>query len=145
PPLIFRGWKSFDLATKSWRGANAEEGRSHAQDQEQVMKLNEAQISRTLSQFPAQVLAEDHPAVAQFCELFGHHTLLSRRQGTERVGAAAGSWNGSAGRRDNKPSGLERCGVHQADHASARTEPPRVCRRPVGLSYAAMADRSSMA
>ncbi|MGY8685086.1 hypothetical protein Q2941_46195 [Bradyrhizobium sp. UFLA05-153] len=40
------------------------------------MKLNEAQISRTLSQFPAQVLAEDHPAVAQFCELFGHHTFF---------------------------------------------------------------------
>ncbi len=40
------------------------------------MKLNEAQISTTLSQFPAQVLAEDHPAVAQFCELFGHHTFF---------------------------------------------------------------------
>src|SRR5215510_11454967 len=26
-----------------------------------------------------------------------------------------------------------------------QNEPPRVCRRPVGLSYAAMADRSSMA
>jgi len=41
------------------------------------MKLNQAQISRTLSQFGAQVLAEDHPAVAQFCELFGHHTSFS--------------------------------------------------------------------
>ena len=28
------------------------------------MKLNKVQIGRTLSQFPAQVLAEDHPAVA---------------------------------------------------------------------------------
>jgi hypothetical protein len=40
------------------------------------MKLNQAQISRTLSQFRAQVLAEDHPAVAQFCELFGQHTFF---------------------------------------------------------------------
>ena len=40
------------------------------------MKLNEVQISKTLSQFRAQVLAEDHPAVAQFCELFGHHTFF---------------------------------------------------------------------
>ena len=40
------------------------------------MKLNEAQISKTLSQFRTQVLAEDHPAVAQFCELFGHHTFF---------------------------------------------------------------------
>jgi hypothetical protein len=40
------------------------------------MKLSQAQISRTLSQFRAQVLAEDHPAVARFCELFGHHTFF---------------------------------------------------------------------
>jgi hypothetical protein len=40
------------------------------------MKLNQAQISRTLSQFRAQALAEDDPAVAQFCELFGHHTFF---------------------------------------------------------------------
>jgi hypothetical protein len=40
------------------------------------MKLNQAQISRTLSQFRAQALAEDDPAVAQLCELFGHHTFF---------------------------------------------------------------------
>jgi len=40
------------------------------------MKLNKVQIGRTLSQFRALVLAEDHPAVAQFCELFGHHTFF---------------------------------------------------------------------
>ena len=45
------------------------------------MKLNEVQISRTLSQFRAQVLAEDHSAVAQFCELFGHHTFFLDARG----------------------------------------------------------------
>jgi hypothetical protein len=45
------------------------------------MKLNEAQISRTLSQFRAQVLADDHPAVAQFSELFGHHTFFLDARG----------------------------------------------------------------
>ena len=40
------------------------------------MKLNDDQISRTLSQFRAQVLAEDHPAATQFCDLFGHHTFF---------------------------------------------------------------------
>jgi len=45
------------------------------------MKLNEAQISRTLSQFRAQVLAEDHPAAVQFCELFGHHTFFLDAEG----------------------------------------------------------------
>ena len=45
------------------------------------MKLNEAQISKTLSQFRAQVLSEDHPAVAQFCQLFGHHTFFLDARG----------------------------------------------------------------
>ena len=45
------------------------------------MKLNEAQISKTLSQFRAQVLSEDHPAAAQFCELFGHHTFFLDARG----------------------------------------------------------------
>jgi hypothetical protein len=58
------------------------------------MKLNEAQISKTLSQFRAQVLAEDHPSVAHFCELFGHHTFFLR-QGAPRVGDARSSRDGS--------------------------------------------------
>ena len=40
------------------------------------MKLNEAQISRTLAQFSARVLADDHPASAQFREMFGQHTFF---------------------------------------------------------------------
>ena len=45
------------------------------------MKLNETQISKTLAQFQAQVLADDHPAVAHFCELFGHHTFFLDARG----------------------------------------------------------------
>lgn len=45
------------------------------------MKLNEAQIRKTLTQFPAQALADNHPAVAQFCELFGHHTFFLDARG----------------------------------------------------------------
>jgi len=45
------------------------------------MKLNEAQITKTLSQFQAQVLAEDHPAVAQFRQLFGQHTFFLDARG----------------------------------------------------------------
>ena len=33
----------------------------------------------------------------------------------------------------------------QAQFVEKQTEPPRVCRRPIGLSYAAMAGCSSMA
>ncbi|TAI67153.1 hypothetical protein [Bradyrhizobium sp. Leo170] len=45
------------------------------------MKLNEAQITKTLSQFQAQVLAEDHPVAAQFHELFGQHTFFLDARG----------------------------------------------------------------
>ena len=40
------------------------------------MKLSETQICRALSQFRAHVLTDDHPAVAQFSELYGHHTFF---------------------------------------------------------------------
>jgi hypothetical protein len=63
------------------RVGEAEEAVRMLKDQEQFMKLNEVQISKTLSQFRAQVLAEDHPAVAQFCELFGHHTFFLDARG----------------------------------------------------------------
>lgn len=45
------------------------------------MKLNEAQISKTLAQVRAQVLAEDHPAAVQFLEMFGQHTFFLDAQG----------------------------------------------------------------
>jgi hypothetical protein len=71
-------FESFRRAGES-PSANADERR--LENQEQVMKLNEAQISKTLDQFQARVLAEDHPAVAQFRELFGHHTFFLDAKG----------------------------------------------------------------
>jgi hypothetical protein len=40
------------------------------------MKLNSTQVKQTLSQFPAEVLPDDHPAVAQLNNLFGDHTFF---------------------------------------------------------------------
>jgi hypothetical protein len=40
------------------------------------MKLNTAQVKQTLSQFDAQVLPDDHPAVTQLSDLFGDHTFF---------------------------------------------------------------------
>lgn len=45
------------------------------------MKLNKTQITKTLSQFQAQVLAEDHPVVAKFYELYGQHTFFLDARG----------------------------------------------------------------
>ncbi len=40
------------------------------------MKLNAAQVKRTLSQFNAEVLPDSHPAVPQLNTLFGDHTFF---------------------------------------------------------------------
>jgi hypothetical protein len=44
--------------------------------QEMVMKLNSMQIEQTLRQLEARVLSDDHPAVAEFSNLFGDHTFF---------------------------------------------------------------------
>ena len=40
------------------------------------MKLNSTQLDRTLSQFHAEVLPDNHPAVRQLNDLFGDHTFF---------------------------------------------------------------------
>jgi len=40
------------------------------------VKLNSMQIEQTLTQFKAQVLAEDNPAIAELNDLFGDHTFF---------------------------------------------------------------------
>lgn len=40
------------------------------------MKLNATQVKRTLSQFDAEVLPDNHPAVPQLNSLFGNHTFF---------------------------------------------------------------------
>ena len=40
------------------------------------MKLNSTQLKKTLSQFEAEVLPDNHPAVPQLHSMFGDHTFL---------------------------------------------------------------------
>jgi hypothetical protein len=40
------------------------------------MKMSSLLVERTLSQFEAQPLADDHPRVAQLNQLFGEHTFF---------------------------------------------------------------------
>jgi hypothetical protein len=44
--------------------------------QEQAMKLNSTQVKQTLSQFEAEVLPDNHPAVPQLHSMFGDHTFF---------------------------------------------------------------------
>jgi hypothetical protein len=40
------------------------------------MKLTSTQVERTLSQFEAQAIPDNHPVVPQLNELFGDHTFF---------------------------------------------------------------------
>jgi hypothetical protein len=60
------------------------------------MKLNSAQLERTLGQFEAQAIPDDHPVIPQLNDLFGEHTFFLDRNGLNIVepaeaGAAAQS------------------------------------------------------
>jgi hypothetical protein len=48
---------------------------------EQIMKLSSTQVKQTLSQFQAEVLPDDHPAVPQLNNLFGNHTFFLDTRG----------------------------------------------------------------
>jgi hypothetical protein len=45
------------------------------------MKLNSTQLEQTLSQFEAEVLPDDHPAVKQLSGMFGDHTFFLDNSG----------------------------------------------------------------
>ena len=49
------------------------------------MKLNSAQLERTLDQFEARAIPDDHPLIRQLNDLFGEHTFLLDRHGLNIV------------------------------------------------------------
>ena len=55
------------------------------------MKLNSEQVTRTLSQFDAQVLPDSHPAVPQLNSVFGDHTFFLNNSGLNVVEPAGTS------------------------------------------------------
>jgi hypothetical protein len=55
------------------------------------MKLTSTQIERTLGQFEAQAIPEDHPVVPQLNELFGEHTFFLNSNGLNILEPAEGS------------------------------------------------------
>src|SRR5207249_9966215 len=86
-----------------------------ANRKECAMKLNSAQLERTLGQFEARAIPDDHPVIPQLRDLFGEHTFFLDSHGlniVEPVEAAGlsgvvvnlASWS------DDSQSGLE---VHE--------------------------------
>jgi hypothetical protein len=49
------------------------------------MKLNSAQLERTLGQFEARAIPDDHPVIPQLSDLFGEHTFLLDSHGLNIV------------------------------------------------------------
>jgi hypothetical protein len=45
------------------------------------MKLTSAQVERTLNQFEAQAVPDNHPAMPQLSNLFGNHTFFLNGNG----------------------------------------------------------------
>jgi hypothetical protein len=63
------------------------------------MKLTSAQVERTLGQFEARAIPDDHPVIPQLNDLFGEHTFFLDRNGlniVEPAEAAAGAASQSA-------------------------------------------------
>jgi hypothetical protein len=55
------------------------------QAEERAMKLTSEQVERTLSQFQAEAIPDDHPAVLQLSDLFGEHTFFLNGDGLNIV------------------------------------------------------------
>jgi hypothetical protein len=78
------------------------------------MKLNSALVERTLNQFDAQAIPENHPVVGQLNSLFGDHTFFLDTNGLNIVeptgptdtGARAGQVVKLAGWSDDKRTSL---------------------------------------
>jgi hypothetical protein len=52
---------------------------------ERAMKLNSALVERTLNQFDAQAIPENHPVIDQLNSLFGDHTFFLDTNGLNIV------------------------------------------------------------
>jgi hypothetical protein len=78
------------------------------------MKLNTALVERTLSEFDAQAIPDNHPAVPQLNDIFGEHTYFLNGNGLHVVEPAAAEPDPAEGKVvklaswvDEKRSGLK--------------------------------------
>jgi hypothetical protein len=60
------------------------------------MRLTSEQVERTLTQFDAQPIPEDHPALPRLNEVFGDHTFFLDASGLNVVEPAAASADSGA-------------------------------------------------
>jgi hypothetical protein len=70
-----------------WWEAPAKRNSAHrlGTNERSAMKLNSAQLERTLGQFEARAIPDDHPVIPQLSDLFGEHTFLLDSHGLNIV------------------------------------------------------------
>ena len=62
---------------------------SNFEQEEDAMKLNTAQVARTVSQLQVEALPEDHPLIPQLNRIFGDHTYFLDGSGLNILEPAA--------------------------------------------------------
>src|SRR4051794_787965 len=77
-------------------------------EREHAMKLTSVFVERTLSQFEAEAIPDNHPAVPQLRGLFGLSHVLPRRQRAQHRGTGRTLAGGSSGGAGHKPCQLGR-------------------------------------
>ena len=77
------------------------------------MKLTSVQVERTLSQFDAEAVPDDHPVVPRLNRLFGEHTFFLSGNGLNIIEPAEESTNGRPVRNGGEHCQLERCQSHR--------------------------------
>jgi len=87
------------------------------------MKLNSVQVERTLTQFQAEAIPEDHPVIPQLNNLFGEHTFFLDGSGlniveptdSDRAGTQSAKVVNLANWSDDNPTRLEPHEPEQTD------------------------------
>jgi hypothetical protein len=101
---------SLNSIVATWRHLEASLKKEYA------MKLNSAQVQRTLGQFEARVIPDNHPVISQLNDLFGQHTFFLDQHGlnivepveaAEPAGECAKVVNLASWSDDDSRSGLE--------------------------------------
>jgi hypothetical protein len=77
------GRPQYALLSKFQR--QAERGAARRVSEEFAMKLNTAQVERTVNQLQAQALPDDHPLMPQLNRLYGEHTFFLNSNGLNIV------------------------------------------------------------
>jgi hypothetical protein len=88
-----------------------------------AMKLNSVQVERTLTQFQAEAIPEDHPVIPQLNNLFGEHTFFLDGSGlniveptdSDRAGTQSAKVVNLANWSDDNPTRLEPHEPEQTD------------------------------